>query len=101
MLFRAKPTIVEAHWIPEDPTGAEIQEVRDWLRKRGFNGYSMEDRGAFSLYRGSASVAYAPYGRWLVVLGEQDVSVLKPKLFEQTYEWIGPKAYADPPYLVN
>lgn len=101
MIFKAKPRTVEAQWVSDDPDSSDMTKIKKWLADHGFNGGFMADRGALAIYRGRAMVAHVSYGRWLVILGNQDVQVLKPELFNQTYEWTGPKVYADAPYLVN
>ena len=101
MLFRAKPTIVEAKKIPPEPKYEELVEIFQWLKDTGLVQHWGQPGGdRFDLYSANTRIR-ANFGDWVVKDSSGSFSVCKPDIFSQTYEWIGPKAYADAPYLVN
>jgi len=101
VIFKSKPRTVEAKQISDAPTKSEVTEILEWLRKCDPTINIIVRERSLDLYFGGTICYRAHFGKWLVVLGGSQFQILDPGMFNQLYEWIGPKAYADPPYLVN
>lgn len=101
MLYRAKPTIVEAKQIPLEPEHEELVEIFQWLKDSGLvERWGRPGGDRFDLYSSKTRIR-ANFGDWVVKDSSGELSVYKPDTFSKMFSWIGPSAYADAPYLVN
>lgn len=104
-LFKKKPVTIEARQTPEDEKTyhEEIINFIHWIldsSPHGANLYLHESTGYLALQTLEGPMTVPP-GWWVIRGVAGEFYPCDPSIFERTYEFIGPKQYLDPPYLVN